>query len=87
MWAMKLKPYDIKYEPRKIIEEQVLVNFIVEFTTGTLAQSDYLKRWTLNVDGASNSKSFGIRIVLTTLEGTIIEHSYSLSFSATNNKV
>jgi len=44
MWAMKLKPYDIKYEPRKIIEEQVLVNFIVEFTTGTLPQSDYLKR-------------------------------------------
>jgi len=86
MWAMELKPYEIKYEPRTIMEEQVLVNFIVEFTSRTPAQSDLLKGWTLNVDGASNSKNFRIRIVLTTTEGTIIEHSYTLGFSATNNK-
>ena len=69
MWAMELKPNDIKYEPRTIMEEQVLVSFIVEFTSGTPAQSDLLKGWTLNVDEASNNKSLGIRIVLTTMEG------------------
>jgi len=38
------------------------------------------------VNGASNSKKTGIGIVLTTPEGSIIEESFSLGFSASNNK-
>jgi len=86
-WATVLKPYYIKYESRTTIKGQVLADFIVEFTLGGPTQSDHLEGWTLNVDGASNSKCIGIDIVLTTLEGSIIEQFYTLGFPATNNKV
>jgi len=81
----KLKPYDIKYEPRIAIKGQVLTNFIVEFTSGAPAQSDLLEGRTLNADGASNSKCSGIGIILVTPEGSIIEQSFTLDYPPTNN--
>ena len=86
-WATELRPYGIKYEPRTAIQEQVLANFITEFTLIAPTQSDLLEGGTLTVDGASNSKGSGIEMVLTTLEGSIIEQSYTLSFFATYNDV
>jgi len=38
------------------------------------------------MDGASNSKRVGIEIVLTTLEGYIIEQSFTLGFPTSNNE-
>jgi len=38
------------------------------------------------VDGALNSKRANVRVVLTTRDGSIIEHSYTLGFPATNNE-
>jgi len=38
------------------------------------------------VDGASNSKRAGIWIVLTTLEGSIIEQSFTLGFPVSDNE-
>ena len=38
------------------------------------------------MDGASNSKEVGIRIVLTIPEGSIIEHSVTLDFLTSNNE-
>ena len=58
MWATKLKPYGITYEPRTTIKGQVLADFIVEFTLGAPAQSDLLKGWTLIVDRTSNKQGF-----------------------------
>ena len=40
----------------------------------------------LNVDGASNNKGVGIGIILTALEGSIIEQSFTLCFLASNNE-
>ena len=40
----------------------------------------------LNVDIASNSKEASVGIVLTTLERSIIEQSFTLDFLTTNNK-
>ena len=41
----------------------------------------------MNVDKASNSKRADIGLVLITLDGSIIEQSYTLRFQAINNKV
>ena len=38
------------------------------------------------MDGSSNNKGAGIVIVLITLEGSIIEQSFTLSFPASNNE-
>ena len=72
-WAMELKSYSIRYELRTVIKWQVLADFIVKFTPGAPAQSDLREGWVVNVDGASNNKGYGIEIVLTTPEGSIIE--------------
>ena len=38
------------------------------------------------MDGASNSMGVGIRVVLTTPKGSIIEQSFTLGFPASNNE-
>jgi len=66
---------------------QVLIDFIIDFTPGATEQADLLKGWIMNVEGASNSKGAGIRIVFTTPEGSIIEQSFTFGFPASNNEV
>ena len=43
--------------------------------------------WKVYVDGAANQRGSGVRLVLVSLEKTIIEKSLRLGFSATNNEV
>ena len=70
----------LTYEPRTTIKGQVLADFIIDFTLRVTEQGDLLKGWIQNVDGASNSKGAGIGIVLTTLERSIVEQSFTLDF-------
>ena len=67
-------------------QRTVLADFIDDFTPGATGQADQPEGWTLNVDGVSNNKEVGIRIVLTTLKGSIIEQSFTLNFSESNNE-
>ena len=52
---------------------------------GTISQHG-LSPWEIYVDGASNQKGSGIRLVLISPEKVIVEKSLRLDFSATNNK-
>jgi len=71
----EIRPLGVTFEPRTLIKGQILADFIVEFTPGSPPQSNLLKELILNVDGASNGKSAGVEIVLTTPEGSIIKKS------------
>ena len=51
---------------------------MADFNPGSIEQTDLLEGWILKMDRASNSKGVGIRIVLTTLEESIIEQSFTL---------
>ena len=42
--------------------------------------------WKVFVDGASSALGAGARIVIITLEGIRVEHSFRLGFKASNNK-
>jgi len=64
-----------------------LADFIAEFTPEPSTQCNLLVGWVLNVDGASNNKGFGIEIIFTAPEGSIIEQSFTLGFPATNNEI
>ena len=57
-----------------------------EKLVGTISQYCLLS-WEVYVDGASNQKGSGIRLVLISPEKVIIEKSLRLDFSATNNEV
>ncbi|XP_058075961.1 uncharacterized protein LOC131224683 [Magnolia sinica] len=43
--------------------------------------------WVLNIDGSSNAKRAGAKIVLIALDSTSIQHAIRLSFKASNNEV
>ena len=88
--------------PRTSIKGQVLADLVAEFTeppikelestenmdenlVGTISQYG-LPTWEVYVDGASNQKGSGIRLVLISPEKVIVEKSLRLNFSATNNE-
>ena len=56
-----------------------------EKLVGTISQYCLLS-WEVYVDGASNQKGSGIRLVLISPEKVIIEKSSRLDFSAMNNE-
>jgi len=65
-WITEIRPLRVTFEPITSIKRRILADFIAEFTSGLSPQDTPLKGWVLNVDGASNSKSVGIGLVLTT---------------------
>uniref|UniRef100_A0A2N9GAT2 RNA-directed DNA polymerase n=1 Tax=Fagus sylvatica TaxID=28930 RepID=A0A2N9GAT2_FAGSY len=95
-WGVYLGSLRIEYKPRTAIKGQVLAEFLVEFQYDP--SNPFLlipaetqlgldtRRWELFVDGASNSKGSGARIVLVSLEGLILEQAVRLKFSASNNE-
>ena len=84
-WAIELNEFDIRYKPRMAVKGQVLLDFIVEFTpsdtpaqpTETTQLATDLSIWRLSVDGAANSQGSGASLILTSLDGIEVEHSYS----------
>ena len=79
-WVMEIRPLGVTFEPWTMIKRQILADFIVEFKPESPPQSNLLKGWILNVDETSNGKCTRVGIVLTVLEGSIIEQFYSLGF-------
>ena len=89
--------------PRTSIKGQVLVDFVAEFIEPQIKElqstrnmneklvgmiSQYcLPTWEVYVNGALNQKGSRIGLVLISLEKVIIEKSWRLDFSATNNEV
>ncbi|XP_030939609.1 uncharacterized protein LOC115964439 [Quercus lobata] len=43
--------------------------------------------WEVHVDGASSAKGVGVKVVIITSEGILLEHSFRLGFNASNNEV
>ena len=88
--------------PRTSIKGQVLAVLVAEFTeppmeewkpvenmdgklVGIISRHGILP-WEVYVDGASNQKGSGIKLVLISPKKVIVEKSLRLNFSATNNE-
>ena len=68
---------------------QVLDNFVVEFSPrngGEVVCHVECSPWKVFVDGASSAMGAGAGIVIITLEGIRLEHSFRLGFRASNNE-
>ncbi|XP_060960838.1 uncharacterized protein LOC133031370 [Cannabis sativa] len=94
-WAVELSEYDITYQPRIAIKSQVLADFIADFSSvgQVQAEKELLclnkqtnSTWMLAVDGSSNSKGSGLGIVLTSLQGDVIQREIICDFKLTNNE-
>ena len=90
-WGIILGAFDIKYMPCTSVKGQVLTDLVAEFTepeadellanrnkdeklVDTISQY-YPPTWEVHVDRASNQKSSGVGLVLTSSEKVIVEKS------------
>ena len=88
--------------PRTSIKGQVLADLVAEFVESPIGEDREEQcmdgksigmislqgplSWKVYVDGAVNQRGSGVRLVVISLEGIIIEKSLRLGFSATDNK-
>lgn len=84
-WALQLSEYDICFEPRTSLKEQAMVDFIAELTLEN-ARTDRKQQWMLYVDGSSNEKIFGVRMLLQTPEGLCFKYALRFNFRTSNNE-
>ncbi|GAU47361.1 hypothetical protein TSUD_403640 [Trifolium subterraneum] len=82
-WSLELAEFDISFESRKTLKAQVLADFLAEMTTSTTSEKN---KWTIFVDGSSNSQGSGAGIILENGDGVLIEVPLGLSFPTTNNQ-
>lgn len=84
-WAVELSEYDIEYKNRTCAKSQVLANFLIELTPEletTIPTPE--AAWILYVDESSSRHGIGIR--LESLSKEVLEQSFRLAFSASNNE-
>ena len=93
-----IEVFDIKYQPRTSIKGQVLADLVTEFSKdqtnkGVQSQEaigvfavEISPPWTVYIDGAANQRGSGVRVVIVSPDGIVLEKSLRLSFSAINNE-
>ena len=88
-WGTWLGSFDIRYRSRSSVKCQILADFVVEFSPRKemkiVCHMDY-RLWKVFVDGESSAIGARAGIVITTLEGIQLEHSFRLGFRASNNE-
>ncbi|XP_070008788.1 uncharacterized protein [Nicotiana sylvestris] len=92
--AIELSEYDIIYQPRTAIKLQVLANFVANFNTNLVPETEKellvytranLWTWTLFTDGSSNVKGARLGIILILPSGEIIRQAIKY-YPITNNE-
>ena len=87
LWAIELSEFDIQYHPRIVIEGQVVVDFIAEFTNVEGQGAEKVPQWSIHTDGSFNKQAGGAGVILHSPEGDRIECMICLDFPTTNNEV
>lgn len=91
-----LRGYEIRYEPRTTNKFQALTYFVANFSPALQFEADEellqildkttSSKWTLCIDGASNTNAAGLSFVLKSPQGDIIAQVMHCEFKATNNE-
>ena len=84
--AVELFEFGIIYEQREAIKAQALIDIVVEMTKpegNRLVQ----RKWTLYVNGSSNSKGSGISIILEGSDNIIFKYSLKFDFKVMDNQM
>jgi len=85
-WAMELSEFDIHYEPRGPIKDQIYADFVVELSSAATHQEGADFRWILSVDGSSNQQGSGASVILGGPDGLLIKQALRFAFKASNNQ-
>lgn len=90
-FRMELDTHHIDFLARISIKGQAIADFLVELPVDDLTKSppsannNNPNLWTMYVDGSNNMHGSELDIVLTSTEGTQIEHHIRLNFNTSNN--
>lgn len=77
--SLELTNFDIQYESRKTLKAQILTDFVAEIIQiASLTQG--ARKWTVFVDGASNSTRSRAEIIMVNEERILVK--VSLTFSS-----
>ncbi|XP_042973096.1 uncharacterized protein LOC122304898 [Carya illinoinensis] len=87
-WSIKLSEFDIKYEPRKVIKGQAMVDFVAKFSDFSLEKviAPTGKPCVLFIDGSSYQTGGGMGIHLLSPDGQVRYYMVTLAFKVTNNE-
>ncbi|XP_014522255.1 uncharacterized protein LOC106778781 [Vigna radiata var. radiata] len=80
-WSVELSEFWLKYEPRGSVRGQHLADFAVDLLP---EEGEFC--WKLSVDGSSNRRGGGVRVVLEGPNGILIEQSLVFQFKVSNNQ-
>ena len=86
LWAIELSEFDIQYRLRTIVKEQIVADFIVEYTQSESKGVEGLRQWSIHTDRSSNQHVGGAGVVIQTPERDKIECIIRLDFPTTNNE-
>jgi len=81
-WSVELSEFDIRYEPKGVINSQCLANFSAKLTP----LSDLSAGWTIYVDNSSNKTACGVGVILEGPGDLLLEQALQFGFKATNNQ-
>lgn len=84
-WSIELCKYDIKFLLRGNIKSHILEDLQVEFSS--LVNEELPHTWILLVEGDSNLKRRGGKVVLEVSCNILMEKSFRFEFKASNNQV
>ena len=85
LWAIELDEFDILYRPKIAIKAQALADFVAEFTAKE-DKDEGPKTWMIWTDDSFNQCTGGVKVVLQSLEGDLVECTIHLQFPTTNNE-
>ena len=80
-WGTRLCSFDIRYRPKSLVKGQVLVNFIAKFSPRRdmeIMCHVEVRPWKVFVNDASNAMGTGAGIIIISLEGIRVKHSFRL---------
>src|SRR3954465_10118100 len=85
--VIEIGVHNIRYEPRKAIKSQALVDFLADWEEAQQPEKLlYLHYWSLHFDGSKNADGTGAGIVLTSPKGDKLRYVLYLDFTpCTNN--
>nr|GEY86470.1 reverse transcriptase domain-containing protein [Tanacetum cinerariifolium] len=89
-WSVMLGEHNITYRPRTSVKGQILADFLTEIpnenSPATPMAETEQEPWTLFTDGSSCVDGFGVRLILTNLEGIEFTYALRFQFAASNNE-
>ena len=86
LWAIELSEFDVQYRPRTAVKEQIVADFIAEYTQTEDKGVEGKKLWSVHTNGSSTQHSGGAGVVIQTPEGDKIECMIRLDFPTTNKE-